>query len=40
MKDKKGVLLLSAKMMNISFNVGLKEVCLSANTSEDNESVL
>jgi hypothetical protein len=39
-KDKKGVLLLSAKMMNRSFNVDLKKVCLSANTCEDNESVL
>ena len=26
-KDKKGVLLLSAKMMNRSFNVDLKKVC-------------
>ena len=39
-KDKKGVLLLSTKMMNRSFNVDWKEVCLSANTCEDNESIL
>jgi len=39
-KDKNGVLLLSAKMMNKSFNVDWREVCLSANTCENNESVL
>jgi hypothetical protein len=39
-KDKNGVLLLSAKMMNRSFNVDWREVCLSANTCENNESVL
>jgi hypothetical protein len=39
-KDKNGVLLLSTKMMNRSFNVNWKEVCLSANTYENNESVL
>jgi hypothetical protein len=31
-KDKNGVLLLSAKMMNRSFNVDWREACLSANT--------
>jgi hypothetical protein len=39
-KDKNGVLLLSAKMMNRSFNVNWNEVCLSANTYENNEFVL
>jgi hypothetical protein len=39
-KDKNGVLLLSAKMMNRSFNVNWNEVCLSANTYENNESEL
>ena len=39
-KDKNGVLLLSAKMMNRSFNVNWNEVCLSANTYESKESVL
>jgi len=39
-KDKNGVLLLFAKMMNRSFNVDWREVCLSANTCENNESVL
>jgi hypothetical protein len=39
-KDKKGVLLLSTKIMNRSFNVDWKEVCLSANTCEDNKSIL
>jgi hypothetical protein len=39
-KDKNGVLLLSAKMMNRSFNVDWREACLSANTYENNESVL
>jgi hypothetical protein len=31
-RDKKGILLLSAKMVNRSFNVNWKEVCLSVNT--------
>jgi len=39
-KDKNRVLLLSAKMMNRSFNVNWNEVCLSANTYENDESVL
>jgi hypothetical protein len=39
-KDKNEVLLLSAKMMNKSFNVDWREICLSANTYENNESVL
>ena len=39
-KDKNRVLMHSAKMMNISFNVDWKEVCFSANTYENNESVL
>jgi hypothetical protein len=39
-KDKKGVLFLSAKMMNQSFNFNWNEVCLSANTFENNESLL
>ena len=39
-KDRNGVLLLSVKMMNRSFNVNWNEVCLSANTYECKESVL
>jgi hypothetical protein len=39
-KNKNGVLLLSAKMMNRSFTVDWREVCLSANTYENNDSVL
>ena len=39
-KNKNGVLLLFAKMMNKSFNVDWREVCLSANTYENTESVL
>jgi len=39
-KDKNGVLLFSAKMMNRSFNVDWREVCLSVNTYENNETVL
>jgi hypothetical protein len=31
-RDKMGILLLSAKMMNRSFNIDWKEACLSVNT--------
>ena len=39
-KKKKGLLLLSVKMINWSFNVDGREVCLSANICDDNDSVL
>jgi hypothetical protein len=39
-EKKKGLLLLSVKMINWSFNVDGREVCLSANTCDDNDSVL
>jgi hypothetical protein len=39
-RDKMGILLLSTKMMNISFNIDWKEACLSVNTCVYTDSVL
>ena len=39
-KDKKGILLLCAKMTNRCFNADLKEICWTANMCKNDESVL
>ena len=39
-RDKIGILLLSVKMMNRSFNIDLKEACLSVNTCVYTNSIL
>jgi hypothetical protein len=39
-RDKMGMLLLSAKMMNRSFNIDWKEACLSVNTCVYTDSIL
>jgi len=39
-RDKMGILLLPAKMMNRSFNIDWKKACLSVNTCVYTDSVL